>query len=104
MACHGMQFLRSAGVRNRFVTMLNRLTSSEKYEGPDPTHERFKSRQSTRLPRVQAVLTGVRPSGEFPVRALGYESTAEAGPEPLWDGEVCMGATGARQHIAMCSQ
>ncbi|CAE7904872.1 SR45 [Symbiodinium microadriaticum] len=45
---------------------------------------------------TEAVLGGARPSGEFPVRALGYSGTGESGglPPPLWDGDVGMGATG----------
>ena len=40
------------------------------------------------------MLTGARPSGEFPVRALAYEDAA-IGAKPLWDAEVRMGVTGA---------
>eukprot|EP00439_Symbiodinium_sp_Y106_P042781 s3505_g5.t1 len=45
---------------------------------------------------TEAVLGGARASGEFPVRALGCSGTGESGglPPPLWDGDVCMGATG----------
>jgi len=39
---------------------------------------------------TEAVRTGVQPSGEFPVRALGHERSGA----PLWDGQVRMGATG----------
>ncbi|CAE7546269.1 unnamed protein product [Symbiodinium pilosum] len=42
---------------------------------------------------TEAVLTGARPSGEFPVRALAYEDAA-IGAKPLWDAEVRMGVTG----------
>ena len=61
-----------------------------------PTHHRKGIRVFCRANRSQAVLGGARPSGEFPVRALGYSGTGDSGglSPPLWDGDVGMGATG----------